>query len=201
MIKVGLTGGIGSGKSYIANIFSHLGVPIYYADVEAKKLYDNDDDLLQQVRKQFGNSIIGKNNMLDRKALAAIVFSNPSALAILNTLVHPALQRHFEKWLLQYKHSAYVIQEAAILFESGFDKLMDKIAVVTAPNTLRIQRVVKRDGITPDEVEQRMKHQLPQEELTARADFVITADGKQPLLPQVLSIHNKLCALSKATSL
>ena len=194
MLKVGLTGGIGSGKTFIANIFARLGIPIYNSDIEAKKLYDTDTILLQQLRETFG-SVIFENDKLNRKVLASTVFSNSEALAKLNALVHPALEKHFSTWTAQ-QHSPYIIQEAAILFESGFNRLMDKTIVVTAPDELRIQRVVNRDGVSTEEVRKRMQHQLPQEKLIGLADYTITADDATPLLPQVIGIHNQLLKLS-----
>lgn len=194
MLKVGLTGGIGSGKTFVANIFAHLGIHIYYADIEAKKLYDTDQALLQQLRDTFGNHIFD-GNTLNKKALATIVFANSDALAKLNSLVHPALEKHFNTWLTQ-QHSPYIIQEAAILFESGFDRLMDKTIAVTAPDELRVKRVVKRDNVSAEEVRKRMQHQLLQDKLIGMADYTITANDVTPLLPQVLDIHNQLLKLS-----
>ena len=194
MLKVGLTGGIGSGKTFVANIFAHLGIQVYYADTEAKKLYDTNQTLLQQLRVAFGNHIF-ENSILNKKALAAIAFSDSDALAKLNSLVHPALEEHFNTWITQ-QNSPYVIQEAAILFESGFSRIMDKTIVVTAPEELRIQRVVKRDNVSTEEVRKRMQHQLPQDKLVSMADYTITADDATPLLPQVLNIHNQLLKLS-----
>ncbi len=194
MLKVGLTGGIGSGKTFVANIFAHLGIHIYYADVEAKKLYDTDQILLQQLRETFGSCIFD-GNILNKKALATIVFSDSGALAKLNNLVHPAVEKHFNAWVTQ-QNSPYVIQEAAILFESGFNKFMDKTIVVAAPEELRIERVVKRDNVSAEEIRKRMQHQLPQDKLINMADYTITADNATPLLPQVLGIHNQLLKLS-----
>lgn len=194
MLKVGLTGGIGSGKTFVANIFASLGIHIYYADVEAKKLYDTNHTLQQQLRSTFGNRIF-ERNILNKKALAAIVFSDSNALAKLNALVHPVVEKHFNAWVIQ-QNSPYVIQEAAILFESGFNKLMDKTIVVAAPEELRIERIAKRDSISAEEIRKRMQHQLPQAKLTNMASYTITADDATPLLPQVLNIHNRLLKLS-----
>lgn len=198
MLKVGLTGGIGSGKTFVANIFAHLGIPIYYADVEAKRLYDTDTALLQQLQHTFGNGIIDSTtHQLNRQALAAIVFSDTKALSTLNALVHPALEKHFVKWADE-QAAPYVLQEAAILFESGFNKLMDKTIAVTAPDELRIARVVKRDNVSVEDVRKRMQHQLSQDKLSSMVDYTIVADNSTPLLPQVLNIHNQLLKLSAA---
>lgn len=194
MLKVGLTGGIGSGKTFVANIFAHLGVPIYCSDIEAKKLYGTDTHLLRQLRKVFGD-VIFSNDTLNKKRLASIVFTDSDALAKLNGLVHPVLKKHFNTWVME-QSSPYVIQEAAILFESGFSKQMDKTIVVAAPEAIRIKRVVERDAASIEEIRKRMQHQLPQEKLISLADYTITADDTTPLLPQVLSIHNRLLKLS-----
>jgi len=195
MLKVGLTGGIGSGKTFVAAIFAHLGIPIFSSDIEAKSLYDTDTRLLRQLRSIFGERIFIENT-LNKKALAAIVFSDSSALSMLNAFVHPALETHFHTWLSAHAKTPYIIQEAAILFESGFDKLMDKVAVVIAPEELRVKRVMERDKLSAEEVRSRMQHQLKQEELVSMTDFTIVADNVTPLLPQVLSIHNQLLKLS-----
>ncbi|MDR0660876.1 MAG: dephospho-CoA kinase [Prevotellaceae bacterium] len=195
MLKVGLTGGIGSGKTFVANIFAHLGIPVYYADAETKQLYNTDVSLIQQLRDTFGGSIF-EGNILNKKALAAIAFADSKALSALNALVHPAVEKRFNEWV-KNQNSPYVIQEAAILFESGFNKLMDKVIVVTAPEGLRINRVIKRDGVSEDDIRKRMQHQLPQAKLISLADFTITANDATPMLPQVLAIHNQLLKLSE----
>ncbi len=193
MIKVGLTGGIGSGKTFVANIFFSLGIPVFNADIEAKKLYDTDNNLLLQLRKHFGNNIFD-NNTLNKKKLAAIVFANHQALATLNSLVHPLLLEYFNQWV-SLQTAPYVIQEAAILFESGFNRYMDKVIAISAPKEIRIQRVTQRDRLSDTEVLNRMQHQLHDNTLTSQSDFTIINDGQTALLPQVLAVHNQLLSL------
>ena len=194
MLKVGLTGGIGSGKTFVANVFAHLGIPIYSADTEVKQLYNTNQQLLQQLKSMFGSHIF-EGDALNKKALAAIAFSNSNALNKLNALIHPMVEKHFNAWVAQ-QYSPYIIQEAAILFESGFNRLMDKTIAVTAPQELRIERVIKRDSTSVTEVYKRMRHQLSQEKLVGMVDYTITANDITPLLPQVLHIHNQLLKLS-----
>jgi dephospho-CoA kinase len=190
---VGLTGGIGSGKSVVAMVFRHLGVPVYQADIEAKKLYA-DRDVIREVVSLFGNTVIGENGLIDRARLASIVFKDSSKLENLNSILHPRVEEHFLKWLVEHKESPYIIHEAAILFESGFDKFFDKIITVTAPLELCILRVMERDGVSAFQVEQRMKKQWGQELKASKSDFVLVNNGKRLLLPQILNIHRMFLA-------
>ena len=190
MIKVGITGGIGSGKSIICEIFKQLKVPVYNADSEAKNLINTDKEVQKRIIEEFGTSVF-PGNELNRNKLAEIVFNDPSALTKLNNIVHPAVHLHFQKWLMQQTHP-YILKEAAILFESGTYKNMDYIVTVYAPEKLRIERVMKRDSVAAKEVEKRMKHQISEEEKIKRSDFVIYNDDRQLVLPQVLDLHKKL---------
>ncbi len=193
MIRVGLTGGIGSGKSVVAMVFSHLGVPVYQADYEAKKLYAK-PEVLEKIASLFGDAVIDKNGLLDRAKLASVVFSDPSKLEQLNSLIHPLVEAHFMQWLTTCMDAPYIIHEAAILFESGLYTKFDKIIAVTAPQELCIQRVMKRDGVTAGQVLQRIKNQWDQEKKAEKSDFVLINDGKQLLLPQIIGIHRALMA-------
>lgn len=191
MLRLGLTGGIGSGKSYIAAIFEHLGVPVYNADTEVKKLYDENSELLAALRVAFGAGIFDAGK-LNRKRFAELVFADANELSRLNAIVHPLLKKHFIAWCGKHSAYPYVVIEAAILFESGFNEFVDKVAVTTSPKEVRIQRVVSRDKLTEQEVLARMQHQLAEKELIERADFTIDASGEQALLPQILAIHYHL---------
>ncbi len=168
---IGLTGGIGSGKSTIAGYFKALGVPVYIADDEAKKLMNN-PETVKKVQSVFEENVI-ENDVLDRKKIAALVFSNPQKLEQLNSVVHPEVKKHFLTWLKIHKNEPFIIKEAAILFESGSYEDCDKIIMVTAPEAIRIERVMQRDKVTKEQVLERMQNQWPEEEKIKRSDFVI----------------------------
>ena len=168
---IGLTGGIGSGKTTIANYFQSFGIPVYIADDEARKIMQT-SEIIEAIKKAFGNSIF-ENELLSREKLAEIVFNTPEKLKELNKIVHPAVKRHFDQWLLQHAAAPYVIYEAAILFESGGYKNCDLIITITAPVEARIQRVVERDKTTRELVLKRIKTQWTDEQRISKSDFVI----------------------------
>lgn len=192
MKKVGLTGGIGSGKSYVAQIFAHLGVPIFYADADAKEVL-NQPDILAQLSTLFKADIIDIDTMAaNRKKIAEIVFSDANKLKQLNQLIHPITKHNFELWASQNKSHGYVIKEAAIMFESGADKLLDTIITVGCPLNLRIKRVMQRDRVLEEEVTKRINNQMSEEERIKLSQFVIYNNETDLLLPQVLKIHEQL---------
>jgi dephospho-CoA kinase len=197
MMTVGITGGIGSGKTIVCKIFRQLGIPVYEADVEAKKIYDSEPEILQRIKKEISEDVFGKKEQLDKQKLAALVFRDEQALEKLNKIVHPFVIRHFENWKKNFTDVPYILKEAAILFESGTDKGCDKIITVTAPLDLRIQRTVQRDRRTQQETEQIIQKQWSDEEKIKRSDFVIVNDEQQMVIPQVLDIHTKLLGLIK----
>lgn len=190
MLKVGLTGGIGSGKSTVAKIFEILGIPVYYADDAAKRLMNEDEDLKASIIKHFGTeSYI--NNQLNRSWIASIVFNDEEKLALLNSLTHPATIRDSNEWMRK-QTSAYTIKEAALIFESGSDAYLDYVIGVKAPAPLRISRTMQRDHITEEEVLKRMARQMNEETKMQRCDFIIVNDEQQMIMPQVLALHEKL---------
>ena len=195
MIRIGLTGGIGSGKSTVAKVFEVLGIPVYYADDAAKKLMNEDEELKEKIKKEFGESIY-KEEKLDRKKLADIVFTSPEKLNLLNALVHPATLKDAEKWM-QEQTSHYCIKEAALIFESGAHEHLDYVIGVTAPAPLRILRTMQRDGITKEEVFARMEKQMDETIKMKLCDFVIQNDEQEMILPQVLALHEKLLSLQR----
>jgi dephospho-CoA kinase len=197
MLRVGLTGGIGSGKSTVAQIFEVLAVPVYYADQAARDLMNKDPELKEKIISTFGYQSY-KEGKLDRQYIANLVFSDKVKLDLLNSIVHPATIRDGELWM-QKQTSRYAIKEAAIIFESGLEKYFDYIIGVTAPESLRIQRVTARDQTTAEEVRQRLQQQMDESEKMSKCDFVINNDCVQALLPQVLLIHETL--LKKAEEL
>lgn len=189
MLKIGLTGNIGSGKSLVCQIFEKLDIPVFYADAEAKIILDS-PLLRPELLAAFGAIIEDRDlNLIDRKKLASIVFTNKKKLEKLNALIHPVLRKEFENWCLQNNQKPYLIQEAAILFENGFTDLFDKTIVVAAPKSVRLERVIQRDGSTENEVLARMKNQWSDKRKEAAADFIIQNDGQQLILPQVLKLH------------
>lgn len=193
MLHVGITGGIGAGKTTVCKLFEVLGIPIYYADDRAKWLMENQQELISGIVQLFGTEAYDAQKHLNRSYIAQKAFHNPELLQQLNALVHPAVALDGMEWQQAQSEIPYTLKEAALLFESGSYKLLDKIIVVSAPLELRIQRVMERDGSTREAVLQRISRQIPQEEKEARADFIIRNDGISPLIPQVLSIHQKLC--------
>ena len=190
MKVVGVTGGIGSGKTTVCQIFEHLNVPIYYADSRAKELMASNSDLKADIIKSFGEDSY-TNGQLNRPYLAKLVFTSPEKLALLNSLVHPAVANDFESWLEENDTVPYVLKEAAILFESGAYQDVNTSVLVIAPEDVRLQRVMKRDGSSKEEVLQRMKNQWTQERKAKLADHIINNDGTQLLIPQVLELHKK----------
>jgi len=187
MKVIGLTGGIGSGKSTVARVMETLGVPVFDADRAALALYDEDEALLTEVKERFGDSVIQPGGQLNRQALASIVFNDVEALKQLNAMVHPRVAKKFDAWKKMQKASA-VIREAAILFESGSASDCDVVIVVTAPEDLRVARVQKRNGWSETEVRARMKRQWSEEQLIERADAVIVNDDKHLVLPQLARV-------------
>lgn len=190
MLKVGVTGGIGAGKSIVCQVFQTLGIPVFNADDAAKGLLENDENIRNRVTELLGEKAY-LNNKPDRKYIAYKVFNNEELLTGLNAIIHPATIAYGNTWMEQ-QDAAYIIKEAAIFFESGTDKGMDKMIGVSAPNELRIQRVMQRPGMTREEVQSRMQKQMLQSEKMKLCDYVIQNDDIQAIIPQVLSIHSKL---------
>ncbi|MDF1549446.1 MAG: dephospho-CoA kinase [Bacteroidales bacterium] len=192
MIKVGLTGSIGSGKSLISSIFSKLGVPVFDSDSSAKELYKSDSILKDLIQDAFGKESYLDSGDLNKKFIAKVIFNDKKKLNLINQIVHPRVKLDFEKWLTENNKAKYVIKEAAILIESGAYKHMDKIIVVSAPLELRIERVIQRDNLNEPEIRKRINNQLSEDDLLKFADFVISNNGKDAVLPQILKIHKQL---------
>lgn len=189
MKVIGVTGGIGSGKTTTCKIFEHLEVPVYYADVRAKQLMAQ-EPLKKKIIQAFGQNAY-RNGQLDRAYLADQVFRSKELLSVLNGLVHPAVADDFDEWLERHENVNYVIKEAAILFESGAYQAVDYTVLVVAPEETRIERVMARDGSTREEILQRMNNQWTQERKSKLADHIMNNDGYQLLIPQVLELHHK----------
>jgi dephospho-CoA kinase len=189
---VGITGGIGSGKSTVAKIFSILGIPVYFADDRAKWLMANNQELKKQIRETFGQESYLKDGSVNRTFLASEVFSDDIKVKKINALVHPVVKRDFETWVKQQK-SPYVLKEAALLFETGSYKDLDKTINVSAPLKIRITRIVLRDPYRSEQqIHDIIDKQLPDEEKNKLADFVIKNSDNKHLIPQVLKIHQEL---------
>lgn len=191
MLKIGITGGIGTGKSTVCRIFETLGIPVFYADQEAKNLSMQDAAVVHAIKKIFGEDIYAAGT-LRTKEVAAIVFQEPAKLAQLNAIIHPAVRLKFESWVMQQKEAPYVLKEAALIYESGSDTLLNAVIVVTAPEKLRIERIAKRDQLPAEAIRSRMKNQWPEDEKIKRAKFIINNDEQKMIIPQVLSIHRTL---------
>lgn len=190
MLKIGITGGIGSGKTTICRVFEALSVPVFSADEVAKMIMLTDLNLVEAIKVQFGKEAYFANGELNRKFLSGIVFNDSEALQQLNELVHPAVIQAFDDWAVK-QDGPYCLHEAAILFESGAYKSCDYSILVYAPEDLRINRVKHRDGHSETEIRARMDKQMPESEKEKLADFVIINDESTAVIPQVLKIHNR----------
>jgi dephospho-CoA kinase len=195
-LKIGLTGGIGSGKTTIAKMFQLLDVPVYYADAASKRLYHSSRELMASLKQHFGDDIY-TNDQLNRSKLAAIVFNDPLKLELLNQIAHPATIKDAEEWMRQ-QTASYVIKEAALLFESGSVSGLDYVIGVHTPKHLRIKRVMDRDGISREEVQSRMQRQIEDDIKMRLCDFIIENNEQELVIPQVLSLHQRLMQLSIA---
>lgn len=195
--QIGITGGIGSGKSLVCKIFSCLGVPVYDADSRAKNLMTTDGILVSQIKKEFGILSYNEDGSLNRKYLGEVAFDQREKLERLNHLVHPRVAADYAGWVEGHQNYPYVIKEAALLFEAGSYKALDKIIVVSAPEKIRMKRVLQRDTHrTEKDVKNIFGNQLPEEERLQRADFIIMNDESRLVIPQVLELHERFTALN-----
>lgn len=193
MLKVGITGGIGSGKTTVCKIFETLGIPVYYADDRAKWLMVNKPKVREAIESLFGLEAF-QDGQLNRAWIAKKAFSQPELLEKLNGIVHPAVAKDTLEWQEAQSKVPYTLKEAALIFESNSHKRLDKVITVTAPVAVRIQRVMQRDGLSESEIQKRIAKQIPDEEKIKQSDYVIQNDGQHSLIHQVLSIHKALIA-------
>ncbi len=198
MLKIGLTGGIGSGKTTVAKIFELLNVPVYYADDATKHLYYTDAALIASVKKHFGEDIY-TGIELNRSKLAAIVFSDPEKLTLLNKLAHPPTIKNAEDWISK-QTAPYIIKEAALLFETGSNKGLDYIIGVRSSLEMRIKRTMERNGIAKDDVINRMQRQMDEESKMDQCNFIIENNEEELVIPQVLSLHEKFIKMASEKS-
>lgn len=195
-IRVGITGGIGSGKSTACKLFERLGIPVYYADERAKALMVNDMALVKKIKRMFGEEAYLPDGSLNRKHIAGLVFQHAELLEELNKIVHPAVLKDGEKWHQKQKGVPYTLKESAILFEISSQGFYDKIVMVYAPKPIRLERAMLRDGLTKEAVEARMSQQMDDEEKRLLADFVLVNDGMEDLEKQVLALHEQLLGMA-----
>ena len=193
MLRIGITGGIGSGKSTVSKIFEVLGIPVYYADDASKRLMNEDEELKEKLRSTFGDETY-VDGQLDRAYVAAIVFNDPGKLVLLNSIMHPATIKDAEKWMLR-QTTPYAIKEAALIFESGSQEYLDKVIGVYTPVTVRIHRVMQRDNVTREEVLSRMNKQIDEDMKMRLCDYIITNNEQELLIPQVIELHKKFLAM------
>lgn len=194
MLKIGITGGIGSGKTTVCRIFEALGIPVYYADQEARKLMVSKPILIEQIKQLFGQEAY-QNGQINRPYIANIVFQDKKKLNQLNDIVHPAIGDDFLEWADSQVGAPYVVEEAAVMIESGNHQLMDKIILVTAPIDIKVERVKKRDQTTEEQIQNRIKSQLSDEERMPFIDYVIENDNVQHLIPQIINLHKTFLQL------
>ena len=196
-IQIGVTGGIGVGKTTVCQIFETLGIPVYKSDDRAKILMNTSEALRNQITKAFGWDAYTRDNVLNRSYLATVVFNNSKKLRLLNSLVHPAVFEDYKIWLSEQSQAKYTIKEAALMFETDSHKLMDYIVVVTCPINLRIERIVKRDHMKRDEVLKRIENQMSDKQRLEKAQYRIKNDGKASIIKQSLDLHSKFLNLSE----
>lgn len=187
---VGITGGIGSGKSVVSRLLNMLGYPVYDSDSKAKRLNDTDEEVKRALTLAFGSDLY-ENGLLNRPKLASLIFQSDSNRQLVNAIIHPAVKRDFLRWA-EAQNSDIVFLEAAILYESGFDAFMNKVVAVAAPEQVRIQRAMQRDNATEQQIVNRLRTQMSQDVLESKADFVVVNDGIQPLLPQIEALAVQL---------
>ena len=196
MLKIGITGNMGSGKTTVSKLFELMGIPVFYADEAAKSIMVTDEVLIKEIKTAFGPEAYFDNGALNRKHIAGIVFNNNAQLARLNSLVHPAVFRAFDSWVKQVKGVPYILKEAALLFESDSYKLCDKTIMVTAPLDIRVKRVMLRDGLSEEEILKREANQFTEEKKTGLSDFVIKNDNAELVIPQVLKLHELFLSMT-----
>jgi dephospho-CoA kinase len=192
MKRIGITGGIGSGKTTVCEIFKLLGIPVFHADLEARFLQNNDQVIKKQIVEHFGEKIYNKDGRLDRKKMASLIFSRPEELEAINSIIHPAVRQRYMKWCITLQDPPYSLYEAAILFESGYEADFDMNILVFAEERIRIDRVINRDQTTEEIVKKRISNQMSDIDKLSRADFIIENNNNSLLIPQIIKIDNIL---------
>lgn len=197
MLKIGITGGIGSGKTTVCKLFALFGVPVYYADERAKAITTENQSLKQQIIEAFGPNSYLSDGTYNRPYISGIVFKDATKLVLLNSIIHPAVHMDAKEWQEKNSRFPYSLKEAALLFESGSNQDLDMIIFVSAPESLRIQRVMSRDHLSESEIRQRIQKQMPDDEKRSKSDFVILNDESTSLIRQVKTLHRSFCAYAR----
>lgn len=197
MLKIGITGGIGSGKTTVCKVFELLGIPVFYADDVAKSVMQTDNQLKQEILNAFGSESYSSDGRLNRPFLASIVFKDVSELTKLNSIVHPAVFRAFDKWIEAHLNAPYILKEAALLFESESYKMCDQSVLVISPESTRIKRIKARDHISEEEIMLRMKRQFTDDQKMKLANYILVNDENQLLIPRILELHQQFLNLSR----
>ncbi len=196
MLKVGLTGNIGSGKTTVSRVFETLGIKVFNADNEAKSLY-YEENVKHDISKMLGKKVLDKNNNIDFKLLASVIFNDENKLKQLTSYIHPLVVKKYENWLISNPDLPFTIHESAIIFEYSLENKFDFVACVSAPYELRLQRVLKRDNSNKSEIEERMNNQMDETTKVKNSDFVIMNDEQSFIIPQVIDIYKKLIRINK----
>lgn len=197
MLKIGITGGIGSGKTTVAKVFESIGIPVYYADEQSKWLQSNNIDIIENTKKLLGEESYLSNGAINRKFIAEKVFSDNSLLQKLNQIIHPIVKEDFSSWILSHLSKPYILKESAISFETGIYKELDKTILVTCPIETRVKRVLKRDkNRSEEEIRNIIKKQMPDEEKLKLADYVLVNDDSQLIVPQILTLHENIIKMT-----
>lgn len=191
MLKVGLTGNIGSGKTIVSKVFRIFGIPVFYADNVAKDITENNEKVIKEYKKWFGEDIF-INGKLNRLKLANIIFNDNEALEKVNSLIHPLVIESFLNWIKNFEKSPYVIFESAVLYNTVFTNIIDMVILVTSPIELKINRVIKRDGRSIEEIRKILSKQVDEEILIKMADYIIDNNEKELIIPRIIDIHNDL---------
>ncbi|MGZ5245132.1 MAG: dephospho-CoA kinase [Bacteroidia bacterium] len=198
MLKIGITGGMGSGKTTVCKVFETYGVPLYYADDRAKLVMNQNDEVKKKLKALFGDDIYGEDGILNKKRMSEKAFSNPYMLKKLESVIHPAVAEDFEEWANQFTDKPYIVKEAAMLFESGSYKHMDKNILVKADLEERLKRIIKRDNTTREKAMLRIDKQWTDEEKEPLSDYILYNNSETLLLPQIIKLHKLFSRLTTA---
>ena len=192
MLKIGITGGMGAGKSVICDLFKVIGIPVFNSDITAKIIIKSDVEIKKQLIKYFSCDIYLSNGEINKPLFSDMIFNNKEAISFVNSIVHPAVHRSFNRWIDNQKGNPYVLYESAIIYESSVNLMLDKVIVVSSPIEIRIKRVMERDSVTLSKVEERIKNQWSQNRIVELADYLIVNDNIKLIIPQVLEVHNEI---------
>lgn len=197
MLKIGVTGGIGSGKSYICNVFKHIGIPVYNSDVHSNILVENDKRIIKKMKELFGNEIYNSFGHLNKSKISDIIFNNETDRKKVNSIIHPVVLENFIEWTEYYENTPFIIFESALLFESNFSKSMDKIICITAPIEERIERIIKRDKISVENIKKIINAQITDEIRISKSNYIINSSNSEMKLPKIIEIYSDIIIFAK----